>query len=58
LFTAAVVLAQLYDLVNLTYRLHWHVFDHRLSTLPSLLLPAAVLLVGAAAARLRSGRSR
>jgi hypothetical protein len=58
LFTAAVVLANTYDPVNLTYRLHWHLFDHRLDQLPALLLPAVVLLAGAAAAALRSSRSR
>jgi EamA domain-containing membrane protein RarD len=52
-FAAAAVLANTHDLVDLGHRLGWTVPD-RLALLPDLALPAAVLLAGAAVARVRA----
>lgn len=56
LFGAAALLANLYELANVFYRLGWHpdVFDLRAQVLQQVLLPAVVLLAGGVAAVVRS----
>jgi hypothetical protein len=57
LFTGAAVLANTYSVVNLAYEVGWDIpFEY--SLLPNVLLPAAVLLVGAAAAGVQARRAR
>lgn len=59
LFAVTVVMANTYNVENIAYRLGWDPFfahpeQARFTLLPSLLLPAAVLLAGAAVAGLRA----
>ena len=56
-FTAAAVVANTYDVTNLAYRVGWDV-PYELHHVPNLVLPAVVLLGGAAAAVLRERRAR
>lgn len=63
LFTVTAVAANAYHVENLLFRLGWdpyaaHPEQVRFTQLPSLLAPAAVLLVGGAVAALRARRSR
>lgn len=63
LFATAAVLANTYDVQNLAFRLGWdpylaHPDQVRFVQLPALVLPATVLLVGAAVAGLHAWRGR
>jgi hypothetical protein len=57
-YTGAALLATLYDLVNITSRLGWDLYATRYALWPNVLLPAAVLLVGAGSAALGNRWSR
>lgn len=63
LFAVAAILANGYNVENLAFRLGWDPFlahpeQARFTQLPALLLPAAVLLTGGAAAGLQAWRAR
>ena len=59
-FTGLALLASLYNIENVLFRLGWHPTgaQWRLTTLPNILLPALVLIVSAAGAYLTQRRQR
>lgn len=56
-FSGTALLASLYDISNVIYRLGWNL-DYRVEALPNVLLPAAVLLVAGTGAFLAQRHSR